>query len=147
MAIRNRDDNARGLRRRAAPTALLALALGAGAATLSGLASAANGDARNCVDLLRIDRTDVVDDGTILFRMRNGDIYRNDLRHECPTLKDREQFRYRVTTTQLCKADIITVPLDRSVVLSPGPSCVLGDFQPIGESAAQSLLHDAAPSD
>ena len=115
--------------------ALVALALGA--AAVSGFAYAGDGDAQRCVTRSSIDRTEIVDDGTILFRMRNGDVYRNVLRHECPTLKSRDQFSYRVNAAQLCRSDVITV-LDRNVFgFTSGPSCSLGSFEAVGASGAQ----------
>lgn len=44
-------------------------------------------EVRNCVDLMRIDHTDVIDNDTLLFHMRGGAICRNDLPNSCPTLE------------------------------------------------------------
>ena len=116
---------------------LLSLAFGAVAATVSGLASADDGAVRSCIALTSIARTEIVDDGTILFHMRNGDVYRNVLRHECPMLKNRDQFAYRVNAAQLCSTDLITV-LDRNALgFTRGPSCSLGSFEPVSSGAVQ----------
>jgi hypothetical protein len=121
-----------------ARVALLSLAMGVAAATATGLASAdEGGGARRCVALTSIDRTEVVDDGTVLFHMRNGDVYRNVLRHECPTLKNRDQFAYRVNAAQLCSSDLITVLERRGSGFAPGPSCSLGSFEAVGSGGAQ----------
>src|SRR5262245_22784664 len=116
--------------------ALLSLAVGISAAAVTGFAHADDGGGvRRCVALSSIDRTEIVDDGTVLFHMRNGDVYRNVLRHECPTLKSRDQFAYRVNAAQLCSSDLITV-LDRNVFgFTPGPSCSLGSFEAVGAGA------------
>lgn len=45
-----------------------------------------NSDAEHCVSLRRIDRTEVVDDRNILFHMRGGNVYLNNLPHKCPGL-------------------------------------------------------------
>jgi hypothetical protein len=124
----------RSLRARAA---LLSLAVGAVAVAASAVALADDGGTRRCVARSSIDRTEIVDDGTILFRMRNGDVYRNVLRHECPTLKSRDQFAYRVNTAQLCSADLITVLERNALGFARGPSCSLGTFAPVGSSAVQ----------
>jgi hypothetical protein len=130
----NRLENA-ATRSSRARAALLSLAFGA--AAVSGAAYADDGDLQRCVALSGIDRTEVVDNGTVLFHMRNGDVYRNVLRHECPTLKSRDQFAYRVNSAQLCRSDVITV-LDRNVFgFVPGPSCTLGSFEAVGSGAAQ----------
>ncbi|HEX5046154.1 MAG TPA: hypothetical protein VFX89_03455 [Gammaproteobacteria bacterium] len=121
-----------------ARAALLSLAVGVAAATVTGLAYAEDGGgARRCVALTNIDRTEVVDDGTVLFHMRNGDVYRNVLRHECPTLKNRDQFAYRANAAQLCRSDLITVLERRGAGFAPGPSCSLGSFEAVGSGGAQ----------
>src|SRR5262245_7291284 len=119
-----------------ARAALLSLVVGTAAATVTGIAFADDGgDVRRCVALSGIDRNEVVDNGTVLFHMRNGEVYRNVLRHECPTLKDRDQFAYRVNAAQLCSSDLITV-LDRNVFgFRPGASCSLGSFQAVSSGA------------
>jgi hypothetical protein len=96
-------------------------------------------DMINCISLARVDRTEVVDDNTILFYMRSGEIYRNVLSHRCPGLGREETFMYRVTTSQLCNVDVITV-LDRvGAGFMPGASCGHGNFNPIIEAAVEEL--------
>ena len=41
----------------------------------------------NCVSLIRIRRTDIVDDHNILFYMNDGVIYQNKLPNRCPGLR------------------------------------------------------------
>lgn len=140
MTNRQRTAVWRGSRARAA---LASLALGTAAAASSGLAWA-DDEVRDCVGLSEIERTEIVDNRTILFRMRDGNVYRNVLRHDCPTLKDRAQFSYRVPTTRLCSMDLINVLEQRGRGLEPsGVSCSLGSFEPIDPDAAQSLLDSA----
>jgi hypothetical protein len=95
---------------------------------------------RNCVDLMRIDRTEVVDNDTVLFYMRNGDVYRNELKNACPTLGFEERFMYRTTLTQLCDIDVITVLQDVGFGFLPTVSCGLGKFEPIDEQTAEQLI-------
>lgn len=97
----------------------------------------------NCVSLSRIDRTEIVDDHTILFYMRGNDIYRNVLPHRCPGLDREEQFMYRVTTSQLCNIDVITVLEDFGSRFMPGASCGLGKFQPISQEMAAQIIEEA----
>jgi hypothetical protein len=104
-------------------------------------------ETRNCVDLMRIDRTEVVDNDTVLFYMRNGAVYRNELRHACPTLGFEERFMYRTTLTQLCDIDVITVLQDVGFGFLPTASCGLGKFQPIDEQAADDLIARSEQSD
>jgi hypothetical protein len=117
--------------------ALLSVGIGIAAAILPGLVLADDAAVRRCVPLSSIDRTEVIDDGTVLFRMRNGEIYRNVLAHTCPTLKSRDQFAYRVNAAQLCAMDLITVLERQGLGFAPGPSCSLGSFEPVASTAAQ----------
>ncbi|HEY8520659.1 MAG TPA: hypothetical protein VIN61_11310 [Gammaproteobacteria bacterium] len=98
------------------------------------------GEVRNCIDLRSIDHTRVVDDDTLLFYMRGGVIYRNDLPNRCPQLATEERFMYRVALDQLCDIDVITVLSDLGFGFVPLASCGLGKFQPISEDAAERLL-------
>ncbi|MDZ7784717.1 MAG: hypothetical protein U5K56_17835 [Halioglobus sp.] len=98
------------------------------------------GEKKKCVSLARIDRTRVVDDRSILFYMRGGDIYMNRLPHRCIGLRRGETFMYKTSLNQLCNVDIITVLDDIGFGFSRGASCGLGSFQLIGEEAAKMLL-------
>ena len=88
------------------------------------------GPARTCVLLTNIQQTRVVDDRTIDFIMRDGQVLRNNLPNTCAGLKINRSFAYKTSQSQLCNVDIITV-----VVQGAGPvrgaSCGLGSFTPI----------------
>lgn len=101
----------------------------------------------NCVSLSRVDRTRVVDEHTILFYMRGGEIYRNVLPHRCPGLDSNSTFMYRVATPQLCNVDVITLLDDFGTRFMPGASCGLGKFQPISEAAAEEIIAAAEDGD
>ncbi|HEX6997184.1 MAG TPA: hypothetical protein VF322_03505 [Gammaproteobacteria bacterium] len=100
----------------------------------------ASTEVRNCIDLRSIDHTRVVDDDTLLFYMRGGGIYRNDLPNRCPQLASEERFMYRVALNQLCDIDVITVLTDLGFGFMPAASCALGKFQPISDDLAERLL-------
>ena len=120
-----------------------------GAALLAGgTAAAQDPDGMlNCVSLTRVDHTEVIDDNTILFYMRGGDIYRNVLPHRCPGLGREQTFMYRVSTSQLCNVDVITV-MDRiGAGYMQGASCGLGKFQPISEAAVEEIKAAAERSE
>jgi len=100
----------------------------------------------DCVILRRIDRTEVIDDSTILFHMRGGEIYRNSLERTCPDLARVKSFSYRTSTNRLCSVDSITVFDPVSNV--PGFTCLLGDFRPITAEEAELLaIGPDAPDD
>jgi hypothetical protein len=90
------------------------------------------GEPVDCIELTRIDRTDVRDNRTIDFHMRGREVYRNRLRHECPGLAFEESFTYRPSTGRLCSVDLIAVNSRTGIA---GPTCALGSFQRIETSA------------
>jgi hypothetical protein len=106
-----------------------------------------DGEARDCVELMRIDRTEVADDDTVLFYMRSGEIYRNELRSSCPTLGFEERFMYRTSSSRLCDIDVITVIDDVGFGFLPTASCGLGKFEPIAETTAEDLTDRAERSE
>jgi len=117
--------------------ACLVLSLSPFASALADEAPEEGGE--RCVNMRTVSRTEVIDDQTILFYMRNGVIYRNYLPHRCSGLAREERFSYRTTVSRLCDLDTITVLYNHGVGLSSGPSCGLGKFYPISEDAAQAL--------
>lgn len=90
-----------------------------------------------CVIVRRIDNTVVVDDNTVLFYMRGGDIYENSLKRSCQGLGRAKSFSYGVATGRLCSSDMITVfdPFSPQ----PGQTCGLGEFRPIAQERAAFL--------
>ncbi len=115
------------------------------ALTLGGLLAAQTCLAQNseqngtkrCVQLNRIDHTDVISDSAILFYMKDGTIYRNTLPYRCPNLKSQDRFMYRVSLPELCNVDVITVLNVIGPGFMPGASCGLGKFEHISKSQAE----------
>lgn len=87
------------------------------------------GEPISCIMPIQLRSTRVIDNQTIDFEMNNGTIYRNRLPNSCPGLKSEERFSYRISTSQLCSVDIITVLQSFGSSLSQGASCGLGQFQ------------------
>ena len=104
-------------------------------------------DPTRCISTTRLDRTEVVDDETVLFFMRGGDIYRNRLSRTCPGLEREKRFTYRVYGNQLCSVDTITVLESRAFGLTDGFTCALGNFQPISANEAERLTGEFWPRD
>ncbi|HEX7063287.1 MAG TPA: hypothetical protein VF200_15045 [Woeseiaceae bacterium] len=102
-----------------------------------------NMDAIHCVSIRGIDAIDIVDARNLVFRMRNGDVYRNRLPRQCPGLRRNGTLMYRSSVGQLCSIDIITVLENRSFGFFPGASCGLGMFEPITKDIADELLRSA----
>lgn len=128
-----------------APVAsICALIAASAAAPLPARAQASEPEPRRCVNLRRVDRTSVVSDQTILFYMKDGDILRNDLPSRCPTLMTEDTFMYRTMLSQLCNVDTITVLTDFGFGFIPGPTCVLGEFEPVSAEQSEELERQAA---
>lgn len=89
------------------------------------------GEPESCILRSNIRSTDVIDDQTIDFVMRNGDIYRNNLPHSCSGLGFEEAFSYKTSTNQLCNVDIIHVLDQTAGRIETRAACGLGKFQQI----------------
>ena len=81
----------------------------------------------DCIDLIRIDRSEVLDDQTILFHMKGGKIWRNRLPYRCPQLGFEKAFSHRTSINRLCSVDTITVL--NTTARMPGATCGLGEFE------------------
>lgn len=99
-----------------------------------------NMDATHCVRIVDVDAIKIVNDETLLFRMRDGTVYENDLPHRCPGLRRNDTLMYRSSVGRLCSVDIVTVLYNRGFGFMPGASCGLGMFSPISEEIADEML-------
>jgi hypothetical protein len=93
----------------------------------------------NCLTVGRIDRDVAINDRIILFYVKGGAVYRNDLPGSCTILQlgeTRLTYLYRTQTarlTQVCDVDMITIdtPENRR------NACELGKFTPITAEEAE----------
>lgn len=92
---------------------------------------------RRCIPIANIRNTEVIDDQTIAFYMRNGDVYNNHLPHRCSGLDIDKAFSYQTSQSQLCNVDIISVLNHSGGGLNAGASCGIGMFTP-GEKKEKS---------
>jgi len=83
-----------------------------------------------CIPIMQIDHTKILDDQNVLFYMKNKKIYKNHLPNRCAGLKASDTFKYKTSQSQLCNVDIITVLNRTGGDFMPGPSCGLGLFEP-----------------
>ena len=120
-------------------TIIIASALAAGSIAFAGEKASGDdkyeirtiGEPKTCVLRSNIRSTDVIDDQTIDFVMRNGDIYRNNLPSKCSGLGFEEAFSYKTSTNRLCNVDIIRVLDTTAGRLDTRGACGLGKFQQI----------------
>jgi hypothetical protein len=77
----------------------------------------------DCLQLHMIDRTEVIDDYTILFHMKGKKTYVSKLPFRCHGLKFERGFAYSTSIPQICgNVDFITV-------IRRGNTCPLGPFE------------------
>ena len=96
-------------------------------------------EGERCINTRNIRNTDILDERTILFRMRGDDYFVNYLRHDCPGLLREERFSYRTSGGRLCQVDTIRVIEQFGGFIQEGMSCGLGVFYPISEEEAEFL--------
>ena len=93
------------------------------------------GDTQMCVRLQYIDQTPVIDNKTILVKMKgNGGYKRIDLVNSCGGLKIQGGFSHSTSINQLCTSDPLRV-------LEPvGSTCMIDKIVTIDEAEAKILL-------
>ncbi len=93
-------------------------------------------EGERCVLTRNIRSTDIIDDQTVIFEMRGGQNYLNNLAYECRGLRFARGFGYSVSTGRLCNVDSI-------IVFDRGIGCGLGTFYPITEEEVELLKAEA----
>jgi hypothetical protein len=91
----------------------------------------ADPQAVHCIDLIRIQSTEIIDNRRIVFRMRGGQLFLNTLPIACPGLRRNEPYMVKAHGSQLCDLDILTVLNRGGFAFMPGASCGLGRFEPV----------------
>ena len=75
-----------------------------------------------CISGTDIESTSVPDDNTILYHLRNGQVWKTTLKATCPQLKFEHAF------TEVIRADQICANAQMIRVHETGSICALGDF-------------------
>ena len=117
------------------PAAALALVAGAALAQTATTSDAKRqlalqgkviGEPISCLTTREIEDTDAVTDRVLLFHLKNGRTYRNDLPNACPRITRNGSAIAYVTTGRLCAIDIVQVN-EPSTGFAYG-GCQLGKF-------------------
>jgi hypothetical protein len=87
-----------------------------------------------CIDLSRIDSTEIIDNKRILFKMVGNQMYLNELPRKCPGLRADEPYLVRTSIDRLCDLDVITMLNRTGFGFTRGASCGLGPFQPVTQA-------------
>ena len=85
-------------------------------------------NARKCISVRTLKRTEVVDDHHILFFMSGNTVYINRLPRTCNGLSREGRFSYTTSSRSLCSFDNIRILSDAGGGLHEGRSCRLGLF-------------------
>ncbi len=96
-----------------------------------------------CLSLNAIKSTEIIDNRHIVFHMRNGEVYYNELPHRCGGLRRDDTIMYRPTMNRLCDLDFITVLNAGGFGFIQGPSCGLGKFHKTDEAGVALLKEQA----
>jgi len=87
-------------------------------------------DARRCINVRTLKRTEVIDDNHILFYMSGNTVYINRLPRACTGLSRERRFSYTTSSRSLCSFDSIRVLSDLGGSIFEGRFCRLGTFVP-----------------
>jgi hypothetical protein len=99
-------------------------------AFVAGAAAAAD---NTCFKLSQIDESPIINDTTILLKMKNGDFQRVDLRGSCPSLK-MSGFAHKTPSDDFCTSTVLTVR-------SPGrANCMVERIVEIDRAEADTLM-------
>ena len=88
------------------------------------------GNIQKCINRFRLDRTEILNDYTILFHMKGGRSYKSELPFRCYRLGTEKRFSYTLSSALLCSDTIITI---FSVGGGVNASCGIGDFEELEE--------------
>jgi hypothetical protein len=102
---------------------------------------------KRCLDLVRIEQTEVIDNKHIIFHVSGqGDpMYLNTLPHECVGLTKTDPLLYKTSLSELCDLDMITVLHQQGAGFMRGASCGLGKFEPVTKEQVQMLKQAEHP--
>ncbi len=81
--------------------------------------------AKVCLNVSDIQRSEIPDDRTIIFHMRDGKVWRNTLKTVCPMLK------ISPFTQVLRSGDLMCANQQTIHVAMTGNSCMLGEFSQV----------------
>ena len=92
-----------------------------------------------CISLRRLRSTDVINDRTIIFRLRGGEIFLNILPRTCPGLGREKRISYSTNVNAICEIDHIAVLHAGAGNMFEGARCRLGVFHRISADDAKAI--------
>ena len=88
------------------------------------------GEETMCLSLSQVRKSDPIDDYAIMFELRNGDVYLNELPSVCIGLARNKRFSFKSTQNRICSGDTIIVANPAGMDIS---ACGLGTFEALAE--------------
>ena len=92
-----------------------------------------------CLQLSRLETTDVLNNHQILFETAGKHYYLNTLPYPCPTLRRDSTLLFRTSIDMVCDVDVVTVLEEFGWGLQPQASCGLGKFVPLDQGEVDAL--------
>ncbi len=99
--------------------------------------------AERCLQLSRLDKTEVLSNHQILFQTLGHQYYVNTLPYPCPGLRRDSTLMFRTSIDLVCDVDVVTVLDHFGWGLRPGASCGLGKFDPLDPGEVKQLRQAA----
>ena len=94
---------------------------------------------QRCINLRRLRSTDVINDRTIIFRLRGGEIYLNIVPRTCPGLGRERRISYSSNVNAICEIDHVAVLHAGAGNMFEGARCRLGVFHRISDDDAKAI--------
>jgi len=103
---------------------------------------------KRCLDLVRIEQTEVLDNKHIVFHVsgQGGPMYLNTLPHACVGLTKTDPILYQTSLSELCDLDMITVLHQQGAGFMRGASCGLGKFESVTKEQVEMLKRAEHPT-
>lgn len=98
------------------------------------------GEPQRCINIRNVRSMEPVGDHTLLFYMRNDEVWRNRLDRRCPGMRRDTVFSYELRTSdQLCSIDIVYQLERLGNHFRRGIGCALGEFDYLTEDQAEAV--------
>jgi len=98
------------------------------------------GATQRCISVRNIRSIEPVGDHTLLFYMRNREVWRSRLARRCPSMRSDTVFSYELRSSdQLCSIDIIYQLERMGDHFRRGVGCALGEFDHLTEDQAEAV--------
>jgi len=88
-------------------------------------------------------KVEIIDYGHLVFYGRRGDIWLNQLRHNCSGLRPKMTLQFEMHGRRLCSLDFFK-GIERISSRMPTANCILGDFEKVTEEQIALLVDSLA---